>query len=310
MLSEENIIGGWDVLYSRLGRCLEEQASARGWRMMQLIARREQMVGVFEQLRESRACGLIVDTVSPEVLGAAASTGLPVVAVDAWCDEEGVDVVVQDNFHGGEQAGGHLVAQGRTRIAWFGPAMRSYHARARYGGAAAALAAAGTGFHSVVQGSFRSEQALKAALEMLSAPERPDAILALWRPQYVAVRDAARQLGLRIGSDLDLVGWCVEEAHAVDFLPLFEDGAAPAAITWSAARMAGTAMAALEARRREPRKPAVRTLVPTRLKGGLSTLDLGPRHGRQASTSDLRGAKDSQGPRSKAQGPDNRGGTS
>jgi DNA-binding LacI/PurR family transcriptional regulator len=265
VLSQENIIGGWEVLYARLSRCLERQAAARGWKIVQYIARRDQMATTLEQIHGTQACGLIVDSAYPEVLSAAAATGLPAVVIDAFSSEAGVDSVVQDDFLGGESAAGYLAARGHKRIAWLGPRFNTYHSRARFGGVVTGLAAHDLGPSSTVHSSLAGDDARAEALKLLSGPDRPTAVIALWRPLFIAIRDAARQLGLKLGRDLELVGWCVAEAYEGDFKALFHEDYAPAAVTWSAAEMVELAVERLAARRSNPGMAFSRLTVATTL---------------------------------------------
>lgn len=266
VISQENIIGGWDLYYRKLSAALEESARERGWSLVTMITGWGQENVLFEQLEASRVCGLILDSVNPGVLARARKAGLLVVMADAW--EPGVqfDAVVQDDFGGGELAAEHLLEIGCRRIAWFGPVGQSHHGRARYGGARAALAAQEKGFSHEITVDLDSTELLERAEGLLEGARRPDGVLAMWRPPAAAVTAAARRLDLEIGQDVHMVGWAAEEVYEEGFLPLFEGRGASPAVVWSARTMAESALSRLAERRAKLNLPTIRMTVPTRLR--------------------------------------------
>ena len=265
VLSQENIVGGWDFYYRQLTAALEGAAAVRGWSLMRMLTSVGAESELFEQLTATRACGLVLDSVNNILLDRARRTGLPAVMVDAWRPGADFDAVIQDDFGGGQLAVWHLLKAGCRRIAWFGSIGAGHHGRARYGGATAALAAEKMSFSHVVEADLDSPELAACAGEMLGGADRPDAVLALWRPVALALAAAARELGLEIGRDFQMVGWCSEEVYREGFLPIFEGGRVPPAVVWSAAAMAETALARLAERRARPGAPAVRMVVPARL---------------------------------------------
>jgi hypothetical protein len=74
-------------------------------------------------------------------------------------------------------------------------------------------------------------------------------------------------LGLVVGRDFEMVGWCTEEEYA-DFCSWFPPGLVPAAVTWSIARMAEAAVARLKQRRMEPKLAPAMIRIPTAMRGG------------------------------------------
>ena len=103
--------------------------------------------------------------------------------------------------------------------------------------------------------------------EALAGPDRPTAVIALWRPEAIAAGRAAARLGLVIGRDLDIVGWVAEENYP-EFVTAFPEGQVPAAVTWRLRSLAEAVMARLAERRRRPNLPAMRMVVETRLRLG------------------------------------------
>jgi DNA-binding LacI/PurR family transcriptional regulator len=106
----------------------------------------------------------------------------------------------------------------------------------------------------------------RSARELLSRSDRPDGIIALWRGHALAVKRAADALGLAIGRDFELVGWCPEELYEAHFLSAFAGGAVPPAVVWSVRTMAETAFSRLAERQEHPNLPALKIKVPVRLR--------------------------------------------
>ena len=104
--------------------------------------------------------------------------------------------------------------------------------------------------------------------ERLSRPDRPTAVLALWRDWSEAVGDVAGSLKLRLGRDLEMVGWCTEQQYEPNYADHFADGCVPPTIVWNVSQMAEIAIARLEAQRRQPGLPPALMQVDVRLRQG------------------------------------------
>jgi DNA-binding LacI/PurR family transcriptional regulator len=265
-VSRESIVGGWDHFHRALAQLVKASAAERGWEFIQVVDDRESLPAVLAQLSGTLAWGVIVDSAYPEVLSAAASIGMATLSIDSWDDAANCDGVVQDGFGGGFRAANYLVRKGHSRIAWFGPQTRSFHGRSRFGGASAALGEEGLDFQAVCQELLGSPGLAARARELLSGKDRPTAVLALWVPMARAIAEAADELGLKLGKDLEMVSWCAEEIYSEAFLPLFTEGKPSATVVWSAATMADAAMNRLAERRLKPEMPAMRLTVPTSLR--------------------------------------------
>ncbi|MHC4915245.1 MAG: GntR family transcriptional regulator [Planctomycetota bacterium] len=266
VLSEDNIISGWDVYYRTLSASIEEVAATRGWTLMRMISSAGKEEDLFGQLLAAKACGLILDTANVALLERAKRSGLPAVMVDAWRPGADFDAVVQDDFSGGQLAARHLVGKGCRRVAWFGPVSDSYHAYARFGGASSFLAGEGLKFSQVVDVDLEDPSLVDHARELLDESHRPAAVITLWRPVISAVVAAARELRLEIGRDFEMVGWMADEVYSEGYAPIFGDGPVPTAVTWSTVRMAELALARLAERRANPTVPTACMTVPASLR--------------------------------------------
>jgi DNA-binding LacI/PurR family transcriptional regulator len=265
VLSAQDPEQAWTGFNRALLGALQAEASRRGWSVMGAGASGREPAEVLERCIASRAWGLIVDMHSPEIVALARDAGLTVVMVDAWHEEAEVDSVFQDDFLGGMLAGAHLAAAGHESVAWFGPVTGSVHSMGRYGGALLGLRRANARLGAEVGVDLDDPDLVERARRLLSRRNRPRAVMALWSNCAAAVGTAAGELGLKLGRDLDLVGWCAEEMYLTEYAPQFPGGGVPALVTWSIEALAQTAVARLAERRTRHEGPALRIKIPTRL---------------------------------------------
>jgi len=266
VLSEERMPGLAEHFGRALRSALERAAKARGSSVVTLAAGTEQPDSLAEHLRAMRAWGAVVDTPPDRQGGSLGALGIPIILVDDWAPDLGIDSVVQDDFGGGELAVRHLLESKHKRIGWFGPVEASSHSRARFSGAAGALARAGLAFSHVSEVDLASPRLIDEARKFLSRKGRPTAVLALWLPVIAALCAAAHDVGLAVGDDFDAVGWCAEEIYDTTFREAVSGGALPACVVWSVTRMAETAVSRLIERRLQPALPPVRINIEAHLK--------------------------------------------
>ncbi|MHC4916994.1 MAG: GntR family transcriptional regulator [Planctomycetota bacterium] len=265
VIDQHNILVSWDLLYRELLAKLENCAAIGEIKLLKLIMNAGEEDLVVERLESSQLDGIVLDSMNDKLLRWAASSGLPAVVVDDWRPGLGFDSVIQGNYEGGGLAAGHLLENGCERIAWLGH-LGNHHGRARYGGVRAAVSAAGAELCRDVSCGLSPEETTRAARRILSGPNRPDGIVALWHPAAAAAVRVARSMRLKIGRDLRVVGWCCAEIYEEGYLPLFEDGPVPPAVTWSVKSMAEMALARIDQRRRASDLPPSCTMLPVELK--------------------------------------------
>jgi LacI family transcriptional regulator len=265
VLDQDNVLVSWDLLYRQLLESMEHAAAGGGVKLLKLIMNAGEEDLVIERLESSQLDGLVLDSLNRRLLDWAVAGSVPAVVIDDWDQGLAVDSVVQGNFEGGELAAGHLLEAGCRRIAWLGQ-VSNHHGRARYGGVTAALSAAGAKLEHDVSCGLSPAELLKAARRVLSGSRRPDGVIALWHPAAEAVFRAARALGLELGRDVRLVGWCCGEIYEKGFAPIFDGAQVPAAVTWSAREMVEVALARLAQRRTAPTLPVACTRLAVELR--------------------------------------------
>lgn len=265
LLSALRVGDAWTGLSRIMLNALQAAAGRRGWSVLGTPSMGVSPATVIEQCKVARAWGAVVDVHGEHMERMARESGLAVVMVDAWHPDSKSDAIIQDGLRGGQQAADYLTTKGHARIAWVGPRDRSIHSDSRFAGALTALRASGKGLaeRNIIQADREGES--RAARQLLKRKDRPTAVIALWRDTALSVAEAARELGLKLGKDLDLVGWCSEEQYKEDFAAHF-DGHVPPAIVYSMATMAETAIERLSQRRHNANLPPLRINIETRLK--------------------------------------------
>jgi DNA-binding LacI/PurR family transcriptional regulator len=224
--------------------------------------------GVVKHLSMHGASGVVISGHDPALLAAIARLDLPLVGVDIWHPEMGIDTVIQDGFTGGYLAARHLAERGHRKIAYVGrqvPPAAGLLAPDRLGGALAGLLENGLDLLPPLRllSTEPTSDSLEAPLrELLSGPSRPTGVIALWAPFAATVAAVADRVGLKLGADLEIVGWGVEENAD----PQFPQGYRPPRVTWSVRDMARTVVARLDTRRNCPALPPAVLKVPATLK--------------------------------------------
>lgn len=136
--------------------------------------------------------------------------GIPFVVFDPTVElPDDVPFVGATNWAGGRSAARHLVELGHRRIAMIGGPGQVLCCRARMDGFRSALEAAGLGSASdlTVDAGLNIEEGEAAALDLMARTDRPTAIFTCNDLQALGVYQAARRTGLRIPTDLSVVGF-------------------------------------------------------------------------------------------------------
>jgi DNA-binding LacI/PurR family transcriptional regulator len=264
-------VGYLGDIYETQQAFLRRGALARGWISASLPYTGQATETIAGQLREMNATALILQDIGerfPAGLPAElAALGLPAVGLDLACAAPGVDLVLRDEAHGAALAVEYLDRRGHRRIGWYGPLQSSGNGLRRFAGAAEALVGAGLDLAAQDWRDVGDATETASALAFLRRPDRPRAVLALWQTAARAVVRAARELGLKIGQDLELVGWALEEhfdsSYARD-CPELRTSCATA--TWSIADVSRLVLTRIAERRREPDLPAARIMLPMKLR--------------------------------------------
>lgn len=139
-----------------------------------------------------------------------AGCGVPVVLLDPLGEpDDGLPSVGVTNWQGGLIATEHLVGLGHRRVAVIGGPAPFWSTRARVDGYRAALSAAGiTPDDTLVRyGNFSESAGHEHTHALLDLPQPPTAIFCGNDEQAMGALKAARERGLRVPTDVSLVGF-------------------------------------------------------------------------------------------------------
>jgi LacI family transcriptional regulator len=159
---------------------------------------------------QERVAGVILSPSGPATsVTKLAARGTAYVAVDRPLPDHDSDVVLVDTRLAAAQATAHLIAQGYERIGCLTGPSGVRTADDRLAGYRDALKAAKhRGSTRLVRRSeYKAAGARRAALELLSQPEPPDALLVANNAMVVGVLQALQELDLRPGRDVGVVAF-------------------------------------------------------------------------------------------------------
>ena len=165
---------------------------------------------VFDQLMQYRVDGIILasTSLSSELSEECATAGIPVVLFNRTTERDAVSSVTTRNKEGGKRIADFLVAGGHKSFGYIAGLENSSTNRDRQQGFIEGLAAHGFNDVIVGTGNYSRADAEASAREILSRPDRPEALFVANDHMAVAVMDVARsEFGLRIPEDLSIVGY-------------------------------------------------------------------------------------------------------
>jgi len=134
------------------------------------------------------------------------STRKPVVLLDRVCDGLDIDAVILDNARAVEDATNYLLGLGHRRIGYISGPPGTSTGRDRLTGYRAALDAAGVGYSPelVREGNFREADGYRAAMELLTLPDRPTAIFSANNLMVIGAMRAIRDMGFSCPTDISV----------------------------------------------------------------------------------------------------------
>lgn len=193
---------------------IEEQASARGYRIMvaQSEERYEREVRICQSFTENRVCGVIVsmakDTHEYTHFQRLMEAGIPLVFYDRICTGMNTSRVVVDDYMGAYKAVKYLIDTGCRRIAFYGSDMKMEISKNRYNGYRDALLKHGLEVDETLH--YECDNRMDAELltpDVLSRPDRPDAIFAINDDTAIGILYTAKRMGLHVPRDLSICGF-------------------------------------------------------------------------------------------------------
>lgn len=144
-----------------------------------------------------------------EAVKAALEANLPVVQVSRWVAGLACDVVAPDNVSTAAQATRHLIALGHTRIAFLGGTEGRSARIERLAGYSEALMGEGLLVEAALTPMAAPSRANGASLlrDVMRLNQPPTAVICYHDLMALGALQAAKEMGLSVGSDLAVVGF-------------------------------------------------------------------------------------------------------
>lgn len=250
---------------------LQQESIRRGCSVMVLPFHGQPAAQIVEELARMAATAVIlqeVDTPLPvELSERLRELPVPIINLSGPYGLSGMDYVLRDEAHGASLAAEYLIGRGHRKIGWYGPLRGQYTSRHRYAGAAEVLLREGLDVGAQGWADVTDAGDVAAARQYLLRKERPPAVLALTSTAALALARAALDLGLNLGEELDIVGWCMEENYRLHYEATCPEltETCPTVI-WRMADVARSVFARIEDRRRDPELPVASVLLPMALR--------------------------------------------
>lgn len=195
--------------FGELVRSVEDQAFDAGYRVLvcNTDENAKKQRAYLEALIDERVLGVIISPSDPggEQISRLLDLGIPVVACDREVDDARADAVLADNVKATRIGSQVLVGEGHRRIAFIGGRIDVETGAERRAGYEMAMRAAGLE-PQVLDGDFRLERAEAAVAGLLRREPRPTALIVANNLMTLGALRAIRDAGLRVPSDIALVG--------------------------------------------------------------------------------------------------------
>lgn len=197
--------------FARLAHRIEQYLFAEGYQALICSTAEDQSreTTYLRTLGAKQIDGLLVASIGGSAeADALAATKVPMVAIDRHADASSILTIGSDHKMGGRLAAEHILSLGHRRVAVLGAPSHSEPVQLRVQGMVQAFEAAGVSPPSVILGETHNVRSCEEmAYTLLSADDRPTAILATSDIAAVASMRAAKRHGLDLPADLSVTGF-------------------------------------------------------------------------------------------------------
>ena len=196
----------YPIVIESLSRALQE----KGYHVLLFMTHPGKQDQVVQQMLQYQVQGIVMAsaTLSSSLARECAQTGIPVVLFNRYVPSSPASSVTSDNINGGNLVARFLANAGHERIAFIAGAEDSSTNRDREAGFFKGLAEHGMTAWGRAVGGYTFDGATRAARELFSGSERPDAVFVANDHMAFAVMDVLRgELNLRVPEDVAVVGY-------------------------------------------------------------------------------------------------------
>lgn len=146
-------------------------------------------------------------TVSSNIVDQLRRFGVPLFLYERYANDPGLECVTGDNVGGGRLAARYLARCGHQRIAYLTKPLKTFSNRGRRDGFEAGLRDAGQEIFTEAHGEQGFKGGFKAAIDLFSATEIPDAIFCFNDEMALGALQAASVMKLRVPEDVAIIGY-------------------------------------------------------------------------------------------------------
>lgn len=219
---------------------------------------------VARTLIDSEVDGVALACTNARVFEKLARSGIPCVALENSERVLPMDYVFQDNFGGAQQATRYLLNKGHTTVGWIGPSPEtSATSRERWLGGLSGLMDSGL---TILPKHCADPNREGAVRRVLMADDRPTALLAMWQDATIATVHLLNELNLKLGKDVEVVGWCTESNYSDLGMRLWTGRDHLPMVTWNTDTLAAVVVDRLIQRGKNPGLPPLNIAIPATLK--------------------------------------------
>lgn len=197
--------------YPQVLEALAQKLDELNYHLLLFVGDRDGNVDrIFDQIMQYRVDGIVLASVSlsVELSEECVAAGIPVVLFNRSEENATASSVNTDNEAAARQIAEFLLAGEHQHFAYVAGLSDSSVNLARQSGYINTLNHHGIKDVRVVQGDYDARKTAKAAWELFSSPQPPDAIFAANDHMALTVMDVARfEFGLRIPEDLSVIGY-------------------------------------------------------------------------------------------------------
>ena len=123
VLIADYYLGKYESFYSQMYQQFATRAGSKGcFCLLELISReQENEVRTPMMIADQRVDGIVViGKVSDDYLEMLCDSGIPMVGMDFYTDDPGIDSIISDSYFGGYRMTNYLIGKGHTQIAYVG----------------------------------------------------------------------------------------------------------------------------------------------------------------------------------------------
>jgi len=243
---------------------MQRESLKRKWQVLNIDVEDLSPNQVISELIDANVQAVGMVFANKEIVDALLKAQIPCICLENSANELKLDYICQDNIGGARKAANYLLSKGHQRIAWVGPIKDSFTSYMRWSGANSVLIEKDL---SILKENVIADHnnIQELVYKMLSKKDGPTGILSLWSRQTIETIKAVKELNLKVGKDLDVVGWCNQNRYKTLITEELPRNMVPPMIVWSPDKMAEVAINRLLLHTQQSSMDPLNIAVPTRL---------------------------------------------